>query len=372
MTVEPAIIERIELRTHRASARSSWTVLEVRSSTGLVGIGECSDGGDVAILDTATRRARAELIGRPVTGDRTALRTWLDVRRREADRASALAWSTALGGLEAALDDLAARHAGVTLARFLGSTAPERVRLYANLNRTWGAHALAELVRAARSAAAGGFPAVKVAPFDAAGRRARGDELLAAGLEVVDAVRAALPDETRLMIDCHFRLDGPRLRAVLPELAAREVFWIEDAVDARDVDGLCRVREQTSVALAAGEHEWDPAVVEAACASGAVDYWLIDPKHAGGPRATRQLIDLTGAVAVSYHNPSGPIGTAQAAQLSALSPRLTWLEYAWGEPDRATYLSPAEKIENGWLVLADGPGIGVALATPDAATEESA
>jgi galactonate dehydratase len=66
-------------------------------------------------------------------------------------------------------------------------------------------------------------------------------------------------------------------------------------------------------------------------------------------------------VTVSYHNPSGPVGTAHAAHLAALTPRLTWLEYAWGEPERAGYLSPAETVDNGCLWVSDGPGIGVAL-----------
>ncbi|MGA8114832.1 MAG: enolase C-terminal domain-like protein, partial [Actinocatenispora sp.] len=295
--------------------------------------------------------------------ERAALRDWLCGRRAAADRATGFAWSTALGGLEAALDDLCARHAGVPLADWLGAGAPERVQLYANLNRTWGDHALGDLVTAARTAAAEGFPAVKIAPFDAGGDGAT--EIVTAGLAVVDAVLAVLPDRTALMIDCHFRLDDRALLTALPELAARRAFWVEDAVDPHDLDRLRWLRDRTSVPLAAGEHEWDPAVVEAACATGAVDFWLVDPKHAGGPRATRRLLGLTGDATVSYHNPSGPVGTVHAAQLSGLSPRLTWLEYAWGEPDRVDHLSPAEKVENGALVVPPGPGVGVGLAAAD-------
>ena len=360
----PPIIERIELHTHHASTRSSWTVVRVESSSGAVGIGECSDSGNATILATAADAARATLAGKAVDRERPALRAWLSTQRESADPPTALAWSTALGGIEAALDDLSARQAGVPLAGYLGSAAPDNVRLYANLNRTWGARGLDALVAAARTAAGEGFPAVKIAPFDLPSRQGVGDgrDIVLAGLAVVDAVRAVLPGGTALMIDCHFRLDDDALLAALPELAERDVLWIEDAVDPRDLDRLRQLREQTSLALAAGEHEWDPAVVEAACATGAIDYWLIDPKHAGGPRATQRLVELTGDVAVSYHNPSGPIGTVHAAHLCGLSPRLTWLEYAWGEPDRADYLSPAEKVENGALVVPDGPGIGVALA----------
>lgn len=361
MTDGPSLIERIELCTHRASDRSTWTVVRVVSSSRLVGIGECSDSGDSTVLHAAVDAAVAALLGKPVNSDRTALQKWICRRRRAADRATGLAWSTALGGLEAAFEDLTARYAGVALAEHLGSTTPAPVRMYANLNRAWGDRGPEALATAARTAADEGFSAVKIAPFSAAGSHPI-DDAVPAGLAVVDAVQAALTGETALMIDCHFRLDDGALRAALPELAARGVFWVEDAVSPRDLSRLRWLREQTSLPLAGGEHEWDPAIVEAACATGAVDFWLIDPKHAGGPRATQRLLGLTGDAAVSYHNPSGPIGTVYAAQMSSLSSRLTWLEYAWGEPDRAVYLSPAEKVESGALAVPDGPGIGVDLA----------
>lgn len=356
------IIKRVELCAHRASARSTWTVLLVESADGTTGIGECSDSGNLRVLETAVRAARTALVGKPAEAARTGLARWLRDQRDEADPATAFAWSTALGGIEAALEDLTARTAGATLAETLGADTPERVQLYANLNRTWGDRGLAKLTSAARAAALEGFPAVKIAPFDGSRHADALGQVVAEGLAVVDAVQAVLPPGTALMIDCHFRLDDDALLIALPELAARQVFWIEDAVDPRNVDQLRRMRDRLSVPLAAGEHEWSPAVVEAACSTGALDFWLIDPKHAGGPRATRRLLELTGDAQVSYHNPSGPVGTVHAAHLATLSSQLTWLEYAWGEPDRADFLSPAEKVENGELVLPEGPGVAVALA----------
>jgi galactonate dehydratase len=45
------------------------------------------------------------------------------------------------------------------------------------------------------------------------------------------------------------------------------------------------------------------------------------------------------------------------------------LEYAWGEADwRASLLDPAERIEDGYLVLPEGPGLGHRL-NPDVLAE---
>ncbi len=230
--------------------------------------------------------------------------------------------------------------------------------LYANINRRWGRSGTPAITAQAQAAAAAGFAAVKIAPFDPWQGRS---DVARAGLAVVDAVRAVLPADVHLMIDCHRALPRPSLLSAMRELKAREVYWVEDALDVRDTDGLRRLREQVDVPLAGGEHEWDPAVVTAACGTGAFDYWLIDPKHAGGAYATALLADCIGSAGLTFHNPSGPIGTLHAAHLAGLAAGPRWLEYAWGESDRATYLSPAERLVDARLELPEGSGIGADL-----------
>jgi galactonate dehydratase len=354
MTGEPHI-EDVEVLTHESARHSTWMVLRIRDSRGLTGLGECSDSGDPAVLAEALHAVQMMLPG----SDAAGLLGWLRDRRAGEGGRRALAWSTVLGGVESALADLAARRAGVPLGEYLGAPAPAKVRLYANLNRAWGTLGPAAVAEAAVAAAAQGFTAVKIAPFPGGEDGSAG---AVEGLKTIDAVREVLPPDVKLMVDCHFKLDEGGLRVLLPELAARAVHWIEDIVDPRDVDRLRRLRDEWSVPLAGGEHEWDPAVVAAACATGAYAYWLIDPKHAGGPRATQRLIGLTAGTRVTFHNPSGPVGTAHAAQLAGMTDRFGWLEYAWGTADRAGYLRAPELIDAGSLCTPGGPGIGVDLA----------
>jgi galactonate dehydratase len=330
-------------------------VLQIRDTCGSTGLGECSDSGDPAVLAEALRAVQAMLPG----GAPAALVGWLRDRRAGQGPRQALAWSTVLGGVESALADLAARRAGLPLGVHLGAPAPATVRLYANLNRAWGGLGAAAVADAAVAAAARGFPAVKIAPFPGSDPGPAG---AVEGLKAIDAVRDALPDGVDLMVDCHFKLDDSGLRTILPELASRGVYWVEDIVDPRDLDRLRRWRDESAVPVAGGEHEWDPEVVAGACATGAYAYWLIDPKHAGGPRATRRLIELTGRAQVTFHNPSGPVGTAHAAQLAGMTERFAWLEYAWGSGERTGYLRPPEVIDGGFLRTPTGPGIGVDLA----------
>ena len=59
------------------------------------------------------------------------------------------------------------------------------------------------------------------------------------------------------------------------------------------------------------------------------------------------------------HNPAGPVSSAGSAQVVSTIPNFMILEFAWGEvPWRAELLEPAERIEDGYLILPDGPGLG--------------
>lgn len=358
MTDPLPIIDSIDLHTHTGSEHSTWTVVALTSSTGRVGLGECSDGGTAAFVTAGLATLCHHVIGARVTGDRDPLRTAVDTLRHASDGLTALGWSTLWGGIEAAWDDLAAREQGVPLHEHLGLPPAPPVRLYANINRRWGASGTAAIVAATRSATAAGLSAVKIAPFDPWRGTA---DVVSAGLAVVDMVRAAVPPDTLLMIDCHRSLPAAALPAAMVELQARSVYWVEDALDVRDTIGLQRLRDTADVPMAGGEHEWDPEVVSAACSSGALDFWLIDPKHAGGPYGTTVLAGCVGNVTLTFHNPSGPIGTLHAVHLAGLSERPIWLEFAWAGSDRADYLTPPEIVDRGLLTVPDGPGIGADL-----------
>jgi galactonate dehydratase len=56
------------------------------------------------------------------------------------------------------------------------------------------------------------------------------------------------------------------------------------------------------------------------------------------------------------------VATAATAQVISTVPNFYILEFAWGEVDwRAALLAPAERIEDGYLVLSQEPGIGHTL-----------
>jgi galactonate dehydratase len=281
------------------------------------------------------------------------------------------AGATAVSACEQALWDLAGQSAGLPVYRLLGGPVRERIPLYANINRATDDRTPEGFARNAAAAAAAGFGAVKLAPFDGIDRARLRDRAgrgrVRQGLACVAAVRAAVGAAVDVLVDCHSRLDLPTAVAVARELRALEVTWFEEPVPTADLDALARLRplvQDLGMELIGGERLYGVGGYWPYLAAGVWDLIMPDVKHCGGIGAALAIAAAAEArgVAVAPHNPSGPVANIASAHVAAALPGLRALEYAWGEaPWRAGAIVPAERIEAGELVLPPGPGLGIAL-----------
>jgi galactonate dehydratase len=92
-----------------------------------------------------------------------------------------------------------------------------------------------------------------------------------------------------------------------------------------------------------------------------VDVIMPDVKHDGGLLETKRIAGAARMrkMLVAPHSPSGPVSTAATGQLVSTLTNFLILEYAWGEAGwRADLLEPPERIEDGYLILSDEPGLG--------------
>jgi galactonate dehydratase len=69
-------------------------------------------------------------------------------------------------------------------------------------------------------------------------------------------------------------------------------------------------------------------------------------------------------VQVVPHNPLSPVSTAACIQLAACIPNFALQEYPKGEhePPKSEIVKSVLKLEKGYLIVPDAPGIGVELA----------
>ena len=348
----------------RISHKTVWTFVRARDGDGRQGWGEATLGGEVAAVEAHVERLAPLHIGSPVTPSAVA------------PGVASAAEAAAISAIDQAMWDLHAQAQGKTLAAALGPTRRGSIELYANINRGTADRSAEGFAARARDAAKRGFDAIKIAPFDdvtpttvatAEGRRA-----IAAGIERVAAVRAAIGPSRALLVDCHWRLTEAAAGDVLREIEPFALYWFECplAETAANVPALRSLRAQANaigVQLAGCESMTGLARFESFLDAGAYDVIMPDVKYAGGLAEILRIAEAAEArgVVCSPHNPSGPIAHMHSVHVSAALAAIPFLEFQYGESplffDIVDGVMPDPS--TGRSALPSQPGLGIALDT---------
>ncbi len=350
-----------------ASRRGSWILVEVRTDSGLTGIGEASQSGNDRLVRESLLQLGERLAGADPTQPEVI---WERLTRSSdifADGAGRVA-ATAVSAVDQALWDIAGKALEVPVWRLLGGRRRERVRLYANLNRGTRDRSVEGFARAARAAVEAGFRAVKCTPFDEI-RHDRLDrdgveEDLDLGVARIAASREAVGPGVDLLVDCHCRFNLALARKAAEKVRGLDLYWFEEPLPRDQVGEMRSLRESSGLTLAGGEGFFGREGFWEYLSQGAVDVIMPDVKHAGGISECRRIPALaeTRNIPVAPHSPAGPVSTIAGVHLAASIRNFLILEYAFGEvPWREQLISPPERVEGGFMPLPEGPGLGVEL-----------
>lgn len=360
----------VELVPIRATARTVWLIVRLRTDAGLIGMGEASDAFGFANTTAAnadTMRARLQTFFDLIRGGSP-----LDVERYrqrglplvKGDLVSA----TAFSAIEQAMWDLAGQALDVPTCALFGGKIRETLPVYANINRATSPRTPEGFAAAARRAVGDGFRAIKAAPFDGfppPGSPAHTVEAaVEMGIESMAAMREAVGPAIDIMVDCHSFFDVDRAVAVARRLEPQRLTWYEEPVAPERLDETIAIRTQVRQPMAGGEVLFALAGFRPLVERHAVDVIMPDVKHCGGLLELSRIAAVADAagILVAPHNPSGPISTAASVHVCAGMPNATFLELQYGEvPWRGEVLTPAERFINGHIAVPDRPGFGVAL-----------
>ena len=354
-------ITGIELITVRATVRTTWLFVRLTTNQGLTGLGEVSLGRRTEFPELAPFFALVRDES-PFRIEQYRQRGWS--RASSGDRTLA----TAFSGLEQAQWDLVGKALDAPLSDLFGGRLRDVLPVYANINRATADRTPAGFAANARAAVDEGFAALKAAPFD--GFPALTDpaaEVEAAadlGVACVAAMRAAVGPEVAIKIDAHSHFDVPLSIEVARRLEPHGLSWYEEPIPPQRVDDTRTIHDAIEQRMAGGEFLFGMAGFAPLCEQRAVDVVMPDVKHCGGLTEARRIAavaDLYG-VAVSPHNPSGPVATAVSVQLCAAMSNFDILEHQWGEVSwRGDLVDPPERFENSRISVPDAPGFGVEL-----------
>jgi galactonate dehydratase len=361
----------MELLPVRASARTVWLNVRLRTDAGLTGIGEASD----AFGFNNTTREQAAQMESALRGffafadGKSPLEIGAYRARGEAVAAKGgLVAATAFSAIEQALWDLAGKALDVPTYSLFGGAIRTTLPCYANINRATNPRTPPGFAASAKAAVAQGFRALKAAPFDGFPPKGSAPAAIEAAVELgiacMESMRATVGSGVDLMVDCHSFFDVALAERVARRLEPLKLRWYEEPVAPEQTEDTREIHRRISQPMAGGEVLYGVSGFAPLVRDKTVNVIMPDVKHCGGLLELVRIAATaeTEGVTVAPHNPSGPISTAASAQVCAVIRSFDLLEFQWGEADwRGDLLTPPERFENGTYRATDRPGFGVEL-----------
>ncbi|MGO4129060.1 enolase C-terminal domain-like protein [Inquilinus sp. YAF38] len=199
----------------------------------------------------------------------------------------------AVGTLDMALWDAAAKIAGLPLHRFSadrlgrGDSVPDRVQVYAGGGYLYPADDLARLAEEMRRLADLGYTRAKI-KIGAAG--------LVQDLRRIETAAAQLAGPGNLAVDAMNVYEGPAALAAAAALAPLGLWWFEDVCDPHDFPTQTAVAAAYPGPIAAGEALFSAAEARLLALHGGLrpdrDILLFDPVHCYGLPGTLRIIEV--------------------------------------------------------------------------------
>ncbi len=185
----------------------------------------------------------------------------------------------AMSGIDMALWDIAGKVRGEPVHRLLGGCYRTRVKAYASALMPASP---AEARERAETFRRMGFGAMKFG-WGPIGESFRKDE------ELFLAVREGAGPDAEIMIDAGQTYDFKRALRIARVLERIGASWLEEPLDADDLQGYARLSAASPVPIAAGEAESGPAAFRRLIEQGRIDIVQPDLSRAGGFTAARQI-----------------------------------------------------------------------------------
>jgi len=333
--------------------RASRLILKLHTDAGITGYGEGGGGGAEMF-----RKGFADLvIGEdPFMVGKIWEKMFGVTYSREMSKRG---WSQsgvigAMAAVDAALYDVMSKAAGLPLYKFLGGYR-DSVPVYVTGGYYREGKGIPELVTEVRGYVDQGFNAIKLKVGGITGGFTIEDDY-----NRVKAVRDAVGPRVRLMLDANNGWDVATTIQASNKLYDLDIIWLEEPLHwYDDVEALKRVKLNTRIPLASGEHEITRWGARRLMETGAIDYMQFDCHAHAGLTEWRKLAGMASMCHIllaPHHEP--PVH----GHLLASVPNGYILE-SFANPDRDPFwfeiYDRKPKIEKSILYLDDTPGLGI-------------
>ena len=260
----------------------------------------------------------------------------------------------AISAIDIALWDIAGKFYGVPVHMLLGAKWRTKVRAYASTLFRPDPEAISE---AARIYLDQGFTAVKFG-WGVFGKEKARD------LRLVEAARRTLGDSCDLLIDTGWFVERTPKQAIqlVRSLEQFNPFFVEELLHPESYSGYREVTSSVDTLIACGEQESTEWGFQQLIDQAGVDVLQPDLTRCGGFTAARKIVFMADRAnrLVIPHSWCSDLLTAASLHLNAFQRRAVFVEFntSQGPLSRGIVRNPL-KLEDGYLRVPDGPGLGV-------------
>jgi L-rhamnonate dehydratase len=288
----------------------SWLIVEVRTDTGLVGVGE-------AALAPRISKQVIDLYLTPLLIGANPFDTeylWQSMYRKTIAFGRKGIVMVAISAVDVAIWDLIGKALGQPLFRLLGGKTKSKIPVYASRLYSQPLEQLAEEAQAYKDQ---GFRAMKLrfgwGPVDGAAGMQR-------NVELVRTVREIIGWDIDLMADAYMGWTLDYALRMIPLLERYNLRWLEEPVIPDDIAGYAALRAMRRIPIAGGEHEFTLHGFRQLLDSQAVDYIQFDTSRVGGITAARKIAALAEAYSVPVIPHAGQLHNYHLVMASYNSP----------------------------------------------------
>lgn len=196
-----------------------------------------------------------------------------------------------------------------------------------------------------------------------------GEEGFRTNVGVVETVRTELGGKAQLMFDfavggrnrCDW--DVPYAIRLAKAIEPFSPFWLEEPFSPEEIDSYARLKDQTTIPLATGEHTYSEWNIKPFLDRKLVSFVQSDPEWCGGLSAFLKVAELVhqykGVRLIPHGHHVLAAAHGVASQPEALCPMI---EYGvWFTRDRQAYQTRVLMPEKGRLAMPTEPGLGPPL-----------
>jgi L-rhamnonate dehydratase len=259
-----------------------------------------------------------------------------------------------MSGIDMAIWDIMGKATGKPVHKLLGGSYSTKVRPYASALMPDKPDGVTALVGKHR---AEGFTAIKLG-WGPLGYDVKYD------VELVKTARKAAGDEMEIMIDIGKRY---RLREAIYAAKAMEqsnIYWLEEALPAEDLNGFRRLTEQSPVRIATGEEESGRRAFARLINETGIDVVQPDMSRCGGLTEARKIATIAADANILCIPHAFKTGVLVAASIHLIAsiPHAPFLEFSVTESGiRKELLAKPFIQKDGFVDVPTAPGLGVEL-----------